>query len=150
VMFTTTDNFDFTGGEGGQATDLGGGFRSVRPDLVGDPKLDNPDPLTGYFNTAVFARPSGRGDFGDAPRNAVEKPGSVNWNLAAFKNFGLGGRRSAQVRVEVYNVLNTNQFSDINRTARFDATGRQIDPTFGIATATRAPRQMQLSFRFSF
>ena len=25
VMFTTVDNFDFTGGEGGQGTDLGGG-----------------------------------------------------------------------------------------------------------------------------
>ena len=29
--FTTADNFDFTGGDGGQATDLGGGFRVVRP-----------------------------------------------------------------------------------------------------------------------
>ena len=88
VMFTTVDNFDFTGGEGGQGTDLGGGFRTVRPVLVGDPLSGGGDPLTGYFNTAAFGRPA-KGSYGNAPRNAVRKPSVNNTNFAVFKNVEL-------------------------------------------------------------
>ncbi len=155
IILTTNDAFDFTGGDGGLTgtaanSDLGGGFRVVRPDVVGDWRAGNRDPLTGWFNTDAFARPSGRGDYGDAPRNAVQRPGVNNWNLAAFKNFGLGGSRRLQFRIEAYNVLNTIQFSDIDRTARFDRDGRQTNPNFGIATTSRAPRTMQLSVRVNF
>ena len=40
-----------------------------------DPMAHTGSPLTGWFDTSCFARPSGRGDYGDAPRNAVRKPG---------------------------------------------------------------------------
>src|SRR5206468_7314557 len=83
VSFTTPDNFDFTGGEGGMGGCLAGTepcARNVRPVLVGDPMAGGGDPLTGWFNTAAFARPSGRGDYGNAPRNAVQRPGPTNWN----------------------------------------------------------------------
>jgi hypothetical protein len=154
VFFTTTDNFDFTGGEGGQGTDLGGGLRNVRPVVTGDPMSGGGDPATGWFNTAAFARPSGRGDYGNAPRNAVRRPGINNWNLAIFKNFKAGGNRAFQFRAEIYNVLNTVQFTDIDRTAVFDATGRQTKATFGtalgISSPTAPPRIIQLSARFNF
>jgi hypothetical protein len=154
VFFTTPDNFDFTGGEGGQATDLGGGFRNVRPVVVGDPMGGGGDPLTGWFNVNAFKRPSGRGDYGNASRNAVQRPGINNWNLAIFKNFAAGGARALQFRCEIYNVLNKVQFIDIDRTAVFDATGRQTKATFGTAfginTPTAAPRLIQLSARFTF
>jgi hypothetical protein len=150
VVLTTVDNFDFTGGDGGTGSDLGGGFRVVRPRLVGDPKAGNPDPLTGWFNTAAFTRPAGRGDYGNTPRNVIQRPGISNWNLAAFKNFSLGEKRRFQLRAEAYNVLNHTQFSDINRSARFDAAGVQTDPTFGLATISRAPRIVQVSVRLSF
>jgi hypothetical protein len=154
VILTTSDNFDFTGGEGGNGGDLGGGLRIVRPDLVGDPMSGDRDPITGWFNTDAFARPGGRGDYGDTPRNVVQRPGINNWNLALFKNVPLGGTRRLQVRLEGYNVLNHTQFQDIDRTARFDAAGQQINPNFGtaigIGTPTRPPRVLQLSARFSF
>jgi len=154
VFFTTPDNFDFTGGEGGQATDLGGGLRNVRPIVVGDPMANGGDPLTGWFDLTAFRRPTGRGDYGNSSRNAVQRPGINNWNLAIFKNFAAGAARALQFRCEIYNLLNKVQFTDIDRTAVFDATGKQTKTTFGTAlginTPTAAPRQIQLSARFSF
>jgi hypothetical protein len=154
VVLTTSDNFDFTGGDGGTGGDLGGGLRSVVPVMTCDPMAKTGSPLTGWFDTSCFARPSGRGDYGNAPRNAVRKPGIDNWNLALFKNFRLGGRRALQYRLEAYNVLNSVQFQDVDRTARFDPTGAQINANFGtaigIASPTRPPRTLQMSLRFNF
>jgi hypothetical protein len=120
--------------------------------MIGDPELSRGarDPLTGWINTSVFRRPSGRGDFGNEPRNAFRLPGINNWNIALFKNFGISGARGLQFRVEAYNVLNTVQFSDIDNTARFDTEGNQVNPNFGRATDARNPRIMQLSLRFTF
>lgn len=126
----------------------------MRPVLVADPVKGGGNPLTGWFNTAAVRRPSGRGDFGNAPRNAVQRPGVRNLNLALFKNFAAGGRRAFQFRAEVYNVLNTVQFEDIDRAAVFDATGKQTKATFGTAfginNPTRPVRVIQLSGRYSF
>jgi Carboxypeptidase regulatory-like domain/TonB-dependent Receptor Plug Domain len=154
VVLTTSDNFDFTGGDGGTGGDLGGGLRIVVPVMTCDPMANTGSPLTGYFDTSCFSRPSGRGDYGNAPRNAVRKPGINNWNLALFKNFRMGGRRALQYRLEAYNVLNSVQFLDVDRTARFDPAGAQINTNFGtaigIASPTRPPRTLQMSLRFNF
>ncbi|HEX2457616.1 MAG TPA: carboxypeptidase regulatory-like domain-containing protein [Vicinamibacterales bacterium] len=157
VILTTSDNFDFTGGEAGNGACAAGNdpcLRLVRPVLIGDPLSGKRDPLTGFFNTAAFARPSGRGDIGNTPRNVVRKPGVNNWNLALFKNVAFGGHRTFQYRLEAYNVLNHTQFQDIDRTARFDPAGNQINPTFGtaigISSPTRPPRVLQMSVRFNF
>jgi hypothetical protein len=153
INFTTVDNFDFTGGEGGMGNDLGGGFRTVRPNMVGDPFAGGGDPVTGFFNTAAFARPAA-GTYGNAPRNAVKKPGLINTNFAVFKNVKFAGSKAAQLRAEIYNLFNQVEFQDIDRTARFDATGAQINPNFGtaigIASPTRPPRSVQLSVRLNF
>ena len=61
---------------------------------------------------------------------------------------------AAQFRVEVYNLFNQTEFQDIDRTARFDATGAQVNPNFGTAIGiqnpTRPPRIVQLSLRLNF
>jgi hypothetical protein len=66
----------------------------------------------------------------------------------------MGGRRALQYRLEAYNVLNHTQFADIDRTARFDATGAQVNANFGtaigISSPTRSPRTLQMSLRFNF
>jgi hypothetical protein len=156
VTFTTTDSFDFTGGEAGTGACLAGSepcLHIVRPVLVGDPLAGGGDPLTGFFNTTAFARPT-RGSYGNTPRNVVKKPNVNNTNFAIFKNVNLGGLRAAQFRVEVYNLLNQIEFQDIDRTARFDTTGAQVNPNFGtaigIANPTRPPRVVQLSLRLKF
>jgi Carboxypeptidase regulatory-like domain/TonB-dependent Receptor Plug Domain len=160
VSLTTTDNFDFTGGEAGNGACLAGTesitspcLHLVRPVLVGDPFAGGGDPLTGFFNTSAFARPT-RGSYGDTPRNVVRKPGLINTNFAVFKNVNFGGSKAAQFRAEIYNLFNQVEFQDIDRTARFDANGVQINPNFGtaigIASPTRPPRIIQLSVRFNF
>ena len=122
--------------------------------MVCDPMANTGSPLTGWFDTSCFKRPSGRGDYGDAPRNSVRRPGIKNWNLALFKNFHISGRKSFQYRLEAYNVLNNVQFSDVDRTARFDPAGAQVNANFGtaigIANPTRPPRVIQMSVRFNF
>ena len=71
-----------------------------------------------------------------------------------FKNVNFGGNRAAQVRAEIYNLFNQVEFQDIDRTARFDANGVQINPNFGtpigITNPTRPPRVIQLSVRLNF
>jgi len=157
IAFTTSDSFDFTGGEGGNGACLAGSepcLHLVRPILVGDPLAGNGDPETGFFNTAAFARPA-RGQYGaTTPRNVVQKPGLINTNFAIFKNVTFGGNRAAQFRAEIYNLFNQVEFQDIDRTARFDANGVQINPNFGtaigISNPTRPPRVVQLSVRLNF
>jgi hypothetical protein len=146
VTLDTTDNVDFTGGEGGQSS---GTYDTVRPNVVGDPQAGKHDPLTGWFNTAAFARPAA-GTYGNMPRNIIRLPGINNWNLSAFKNFPLGNRRRLQFRVEGYNVLNHTQFSDVDRAANFDPSGKQVNTRFGLATAARNPRVVQASIRLNF
>jgi len=66
----------------------------------------------------------------------------------------LSGTRALQFRAEIYNLFNQVEFQDIDRTARFDTNGVQINPNFGtaigIANPTRPPRVIQLSARINF
>ena len=89
-------------------------------------------------------------DTDNEPRVVIQLPGIHNWNLSLFKNFAAGGRRRLQFRVEAYNLLNTLQFKDVDKGARFDAAGNQVNANFGKATAARNPRIMQGSVRFTF
>ena len=163
VLITTTDNFDFTGGTGGQGQDVGNGLRVVRPRIVGNiiPSNRNaaPDGPGSWLDASAFARPA-RGEYGDEPRYIFRMPGINNWNLSFFKNFPLGsGRRRLQFRWEMYNVLNHTQFGiakdvtgypGIDNTVRFDAAGNQVNANFGKATGARNARIMQGSVRFTF
>ena len=164
VFFTTANNFDFTGGTGGNGGDVGGGVRVVRPVVVGNPSGGgDPTPgSSGWLDAAAFARPSGRGDTGNAARYLFHGPGINNWNLSLFKNFPIGSRGTRlQMRVEAYNLLNKTQFGGatvnsgtggqgIDNTLRFDAAGNQINANFGQATAARNARIIQGSVRFTF
>ena len=79
--------------------------------------------------------------------------GYVNHDITLFKNFGMTGRRNLQIRVELYNAFNTDQFTTIDTQADFDfATLQMTDTNFGRATGTRAnsARVIQLGVRFTF
>ena len=51
----------------------------------------------------------------------------------------MAGSGAFQFRAEVYNVLNHTEFQDIDRTARFDPAGKQINPNFGTAIGIAHP-----------
>jgi hypothetical protein len=147
ITFTTTDNFDFTGG-GERCGNSDGPF----PNIAGDPKLPRGErSIDRWFNTDAFRRPSGRGDRGNVCSNDhIVMPGFSNHDLSLFKDFQMKANQKMQFRWEIYNLFNTVQFDGVDRTAQFDATGRQTDVNFGTVTSARNERRMQFSLRYSF
>ena len=68
-----------------------------------------------------------------------------------MKNFRLGKeQRRLQFRFEAYNAFNHTQFSGVDNTARFDATGKQVNNTFGQYTSTFPSRRVQLGLKFYY
>src|SRR5262249_59823338 len=129
-------------------SDLTGGGEGARPVMIGDPMLPRGERTPDrWSDTSVFARPAGRGEYVNEGRAVIQMPGIRNWNLSLFKNVPFG-RRNVQFRVEASNALNTLQFRNVNRGARFDPAGGQTDANFGKAECDRNPRSMQLSLRF--
>lgn len=112
-----------------------------RPNLIGNAKLDNPDPA-GWVNRAAFAIPP-LGQFGNAGRNHLRGPGTNNLDFAMFKSFSFRDiAQFAQFRAELFNITNHPQFFLPNRFVD--------SPQFGTVSRARDARQIQLSLRFSF
>jgi hypothetical protein len=102
------------------------------------------------FNTEAFARPALR-DFGNAGVNILRGPGTNNWDFNISKRVPLFSEaRFVQFRAELFNAWNHTQFSGLYTTARFDATGKQVDSNFGAFNAARTPRIIQLSLKVVF
>ena len=138
----TADGFDFTGGGESCGTYVQTG-NAVLP--RGDRGVDN------WFNTAVFQRPTGRGDIGNNCNNAkFLLPGFNNHDLSLFKTFKFSERKTLQFRWETFNTFNHTQFSAIGTTAQWSATGAQTNSTFGKATAAKDGRKMMFGLKFQF
>jgi hypothetical protein len=143
LSFTTVDGSDITGGGD-----------PARVQLTGDPKVGGARTFKQWFNTGVVHRPA-QGtattvSWGNAPYAPIVGPGVNDWDTALFKNFPIKGKVLAQFRLETYNTFNHTQFSGINTAARFDASGNQVNSTFGQVSSTANPRYLQLAFRLSF
>jgi hypothetical protein len=138
--FTTTDGQDITGSA-----------VSARIVATANPSLDKGQ-KTFYrtFNADAFQRPA-LGTFGAAGNGLLRGPGINNWDLSVSKRFPLlSESRNLQFRLEMFNAFNHTQFASVFTTARFDPTGKQIDPNFGAYGSSRTPRIMQLSLRLQF
>ncbi|HKC88816.1 MAG TPA: hypothetical protein VKG02_22725, partial [Blastocatellia bacterium] len=137
-------------------TDLTGGGDGARVVIKGNPNLPDSKQTaasTGFvqwIDPTVFARPA-RGDFGNAPKDVFRNPGTHNWDFSLFKNIPLKSEsRYLQLRWEVYNAFNHTQWSGIDTTARFDASGNQVNTRFGQVNGARPARVMQGSLRLTF
>ncbi|MGV3520133.1 carboxypeptidase regulatory-like domain-containing protein [Luteitalea sp.] len=94
------------------------------------------------LDTNVFVRPA-NGTFGNSPRNAYYNPGEMQWDLALFKNFNVGGSRRVQLRAEAFNFLNHPNLGGI--------TSDPLSGNFGRITSKDGNRRdVQLSVRFQF
>ena len=122
------------------------GVTNDRPDLIGDPKLDNGRPreqaIEQWFDTTVFAQPT-IGTDGSAGRSIVDGPGYRNVDLGVFRDFRFSARRALQIRMEATNVLNTVNLMN-------PGTGLNAPLTFGKIRSARDMRRIQLGARFSF
>ncbi len=130
---------------------------TLRPNLIGNPH--GTGSLTQWFNTAAFA--PAFFSYGSAGRGIVRGPGIDNWDMAVFKNFRFSETTNLQLRVEMFNVFNHPQYLNPGTAARFStvagaaatsfpATYTQTEPTFGVITGTRDPRNIQLGVKFNF
>jgi hypothetical protein len=117
---------------------------SERADQVGDPQLsrDQRTPLH-YFNTAAFVLPA-PGTFGNAARNTIPGPGTVQFNMSAgrFIRLGKDGQRRLDLRWEAQNIFNTPNFTGLNTVVN--------SSTFGRVQGARQMRRMDVQIRVNF
>ena len=124
-----------------------------RPDLTCDPNLPRGDrSFDRQFKTECIAAPSDKNRLGNSLGDELVGPGYMNWDISFFKNVPVGGTRRFQIRVELYNAFNTDQWTAVNTGATFDyVTGAQTNTNFGKLTgATNNARRIQLGARFTF
>jgi hypothetical protein len=98
-------------------------------DVTRDPNLPEEDQL--HFNPRAFtmAQPLSAtvGNFGNVPLGILRHPGYWNWDLTLQRRFpipALGSQAQARLQLQLYNIFNTAQFTNLNTTLQF-----QDDPT---------------------
>ena len=80
--------------------------------------------------------------FGNASRNSIAGPGTVQNNMSLSKTMQMGDTRSMEIRATANNVFNTVQYSGVDTNV--------TSPTFGQVTSAAAMRSFQFTARFRF
>ena len=124
---------------------LGGGYNN-RPNVVG--KVKNVGKAGQWFDTSVFSIPTpawaggANQGFGNAGKDAIRGPGRVNFTTSLYKSFAVTEGSHFEFRAESFNTFNHTQFESV---------GNNItSANFGIVTAARDPRILQLRLKFSY
>ena len=120
---------------------VGGFFAHDRPNVVGNPGLDDQTPDR-FFNTAAFAIPPPY-TFGNAGRNVLLGPGLNNFDVALLKQFQFSGSRVLQFRTEFFNLWNHPNF-------RLPESFIDNPATFGRILSAGPSRQIQFGLKFLF
>ena len=117
------------------------GLGNQRPDVVGDPDVDERT-IARWFNTDAFAG-NQPGSWGSAPRGFLRGPAYWNIDLAISRVFRVLGQSQMEVRAEAFNVTNRVHLGNPN------VTFGSAD--FGRITNTQADaRVMQFAVKYSF
>ncbi|MCZ2079364.1 MAG: TonB-dependent receptor [Bryobacterales bacterium] len=117
-----------------------------RPDLVGDPKLNNAS-IQRWFNPAAFAQPA-FGTLGNSAPGVIVGPGLVNFNFGLFKYFNITETGRLQLRMTSTNFFNHPNFGNPNTDISSANAGRISGITGrGLGAGSRTIR---LGARFDF
>jgi hypothetical protein len=151
----------------------GGASRNVRrPDLVPGVEPFIQDGGLLFLNPAAFATPA-PGTFGNLERNAIHGPNFRQVDMMFGKRLALGGTSAIELRMEVFNLFNADNFSnpvgtlpsalpanslsEANRLQPGQAFTNAAAGTFGTLTSTvgrtvglGTNRQIQLAARLMF
>jgi trimeric autotransporter adhesin len=102
-------------------------------------------PTATWLNPAAFAAAPAN-TWGDAPRveTDVRTPRIINTDLSVAKNIGLGGRKVAQVKLEIVNLFNRVQLNGLSSTTQGNSAFGLINTQGGFM------RMTQVMFRFSW
>jgi hypothetical protein len=125
------------------------GGNSLRPDLICDPKLDNPTPEK-WFRTECFVHPGDR--FGTSGVGIIRAPGIHQYDLSLLKNMRSGEDLNVQLRFEFFNAFNRPQYYSPNTSfVPPSAVGLPTtSATFGRIGQAGDPRQIQLGLKLFF
>ena len=141
LSLQTGQPLDITSASGASLNTPG---NTQRPNQTGDSEiLGNYGPGQLYFDTSVFVAPAAN-TFGTRTRNMgdIRGPGFTNLDFSLVKQFGFGGSRAGEFRMDVWNLPNTVHMNNPN--ASFGSS------TFGQVTSAYGERQMRFSLRFTF
>jgi Carboxypeptidase regulatory-like domain len=115
-----------------------------RPNIIGDPNLPGDQrTLQRWFNTDAFAlQPLYAA--GNVATGSMHGPAQRRVDMNISKSLRQAGTKTIQIRIEVYNILNTANF--LPPDGNFGST------TFGAITSTgnAIPRQMQFAMKYLF
>lgn len=128
-----------------------------------DPNLPEDEQM--HFNPRAFAMAqpfnSTEGNFGNVPNGILRHPGYWSWDLTLARRFpipGLGDDAHAQVQLQLFNVFNTAQFTEMDTTLTFqdDPNVPGLDNLLLTSTEharyteTNPPRQFGITLRLDF
>jgi hypothetical protein len=119
-----------------RGTDPTGARPGLRPNVNADPNLPRGDrALDRYFNTAAFTNAPFTGSNvlapGNAGRNIVVGPGSLNLDTSWFKEEPIRELVKLQLRIEPFNAFNTPHFGNPDGTVSSGTYGeivRRVKP----------------------
>ncbi len=141
------------------------GNPNARIALTCDPGIGySGDPYKQFANTSCFAPPQPGSNGNETPRFFARNPPLNNLDLSVSKNFPLTHATKFEVRLDIFNFLDTVQFTGLNSTVNFksltdstitnlpyDASGNLTQRNgFGTVNGTAPPRTLQLVARLAF
>jgi hypothetical protein len=122
---------------------------TLRPDRVPGVSLTGgAGSLKRWFNPGAFTEPSAANSsypcdvFGNAARNSIRGPGTIQNNLSLSKTMQLGDTRSMEIRATASNAFNTVQYSGVDTNVS--------SPSFGQITGIGSMRAFNFTARFRF
>jgi len=104
----------------------------------------NPRNALPYFNPAAFTE-SALGEPGTASRRSFYGPGEFNTDLALLKDFRFSEDKTAQFRIEAFNVFNHAEFF-----GPAAVQGNIDSPLFGQVVKAASPRLVQAALKLTF
>jgi hypothetical protein len=135
-----------------------------RCELTGEPIFSGytPDPNVAeafqvHFNPAAFRRPlpsNGIGNLGNAPIGVLRHPSWWNWDFTLSRRIpvkvpGAARTGNARIQLQLYNMWDQVQYTQMAATYTFSATGNTNANT-GKYTQTTNPLNVGLTLRLDF
>ncbi|HEV8346945.1 MAG TPA: TonB-dependent receptor [Vicinamibacterales bacterium] len=123
-----------------QSTNSVGNLMTGLPNRIGDG--EGAKTVDSWFDKTAFQAVTS-GTFGNSGRNILRGPGLFNTDIAVQRRFGIAGATAIELRWEVFNVFNTDEFGLPEANISNAAAGT-------ITRLAGDPRVMQFALRLVF
>jgi hypothetical protein len=140
------------------------GLEGARLLVVGDPGSGHADDPYRQFNVDAFKAPAAGSVGLESGKNYLVGPPQRNLDLSISKFLRMGASRRLELRIDMFNALNTTQFVTVNSNLvlrsyadptptnlAYDSTGKLVNASgFGSVASQRPAREIQILVRFQF